>query len=738
MPSPTSEEVARRAAKRQPIRKDANGHEYLTAKQMPPKKIPPGIAALIRKAEQPTLFLCRNRKYPYYDRDKPRGGTKAHPLELDTLKDLRQLHHYTEAREIAIRGQFDGMGIAISGGLIGVDFDHILDADGNLIKSHRGYKLLMAMKQAGAYIEKSPSGTGLHALGYTTEEWREMPPVFIKETNGKKQVEVYARRRFFTLTGDIWQGCDGLEPADLTDFYYDAQSIRGASQRNQKKSRTQGDEGELAFKAVHEGALLEKALRSVPCDDRDEWMGVGWALKHYCEEFNLSTDVAKAMWIDASAKSINYGGEEKEGAKWDTDFVINRNKADHEIIHYPYIFTLADKYDPGWRTRKEENEEEPDVEEEDELDLSDIQKFLFSDADEAEAEVPITPIIALLLYADVAQFIAPGGIGKTTLITLLGIHIILGKDFMGYKIERPGPVVFFSREDNRRLFGQRFFKMLDDLNLTKEQRQQVKANFYMVDASSNLEYRLVNCKGSVLSHSESVDEIIERFKDVKPSMIVLDPAIRFGPGEAKVNDGEDMLVQAGKRICGKLDCAVMFSHHTGKESARRGDGHQYAGRGGSAFSDGCRMVFVCKKYFPDNHPCHNQNPTEHWPGIGSLSGNEVGYELLRPKNSYIPDEERVPVLFVRNGFGFRQVEADVRKVEMTLKDRILQAFQNGSVGLKPNGTMLSEQLEGGRNRNGVNEALSELVGEKLLEQMGKSKKDRWYVLIDQDEGEEMQ
>lgn len=81
---------------------------------------------------------------------------------------------------------FDGIGIVFSADddLIGVDVDHII---GHPISTQ------ILDKFAGTYCERSPSGK-LHALCYGKIER--------SRRQGKTQVEVYDKTRFFTVTGD--------------------------------------------------------------------------------------------------------------------------------------------------------------------------------------------------------------------------------------------------------------------------------------------------------------------------------------------------------------------------------------------------------------------------------------------------------------------------------------------------------------------------------------------------------
>jgi hypothetical protein len=86
-------------------------------------------------------------------------------------------------------GGFDGVGIVLNGdGLAGWDFDHCLDAAGNIIdETVAGYLALL-----DSYSEISPSGTGLRVFLRAT-----LPP------KGRKKgpIECYENVRYLTVTG---------------------------------------------------------------------------------------------------------------------------------------------------------------------------------------------------------------------------------------------------------------------------------------------------------------------------------------------------------------------------------------------------------------------------------------------------------------------------------------------------------------------------------------------------------
>jgi RecA-family ATPase len=70
--------------------------------------------------------------------------------------------------------------------------------------------------------------------------------------------------------------------------------------------------------------------------------------------------------------------------------------------------------------------------------------------------------------------------------------------------------------------------------------------------------------------TQLADAIVERFRDAPPVMVGFDPAISFGAGERIVNDNEQSLVLAARRIVRGLGCCVRLIAHTGRKTRDRG------------------------------------------------------------------------------------------------------------------------------------------------------------------------
>lgn len=94
-------------------------------------------------------------------------------------------------------GRFDGVGFILKGeGLVGIDIDDCLGSPNVMFDA---FEFLHAI--GCKYIEVSPSGNGLHGLGLCEE--------IISAKIGKyksAKVEVYASKRYLTITGQLFPG----------------------------------------------------------------------------------------------------------------------------------------------------------------------------------------------------------------------------------------------------------------------------------------------------------------------------------------------------------------------------------------------------------------------------------------------------------------------------------------------------------------------------------------------------
>jgi len=119
------------------------------------------------------------------------NGRPASSVDKSTWHKFDEIKHCTPCKDHGAGFCFDGSGI------VGIDLDHCLTSSGEVIEKFKDVVDLL-----DSYIEKSPSGTGLHLLMRCNT-----PPY----PSGKRKnfedgtgIEIYSSGRYFTITGEKW------------------------------------------------------------------------------------------------------------------------------------------------------------------------------------------------------------------------------------------------------------------------------------------------------------------------------------------------------------------------------------------------------------------------------------------------------------------------------------------------------------------------------------------------------
>lgn len=217
-------------------------------------------------------------KMPYYVDGTPRHG------RLDTQDDMARLGSLEDAVAALPHGPWSGIGFALGPDgrgrfWQGIDVD---DPD-----------LAVALRDSlPGYVERSPSGRGLHALGIGRD--------FRTLAANKSGVEAYARARFFTVTTQAIGG--NLE--DLADFV----ETHIAPRHRRSTSPPKTDSPPTQQVSAETLADLESALTALDADPYETWIRIGLALAGL-------GDHGRQLWMTWSATSGKFDQTEAE-RKW--------------------------------------------------------------------------------------------------------------------------------------------------------------------------------------------------------------------------------------------------------------------------------------------------------------------------------------------------------------------------------------------------------------------------------------
>lgn len=261
-------------------------------------------------------------------------------------------------------------------------------------------------------------------------------------------------------------------------------------------------------------------------------------------------------------------------------------------------------------------------------------------------------VVSGILPLEVGVMSATGGMGKTTFMLWMAVHIILGRKILGHDVERAGAVLFLTGEDSRDIFQYRVHKICEQLQLTDAERVKVRDGLFVEDLSDRIaRFAEADAKGN-LSATNVVEQVIAEYGERGITLAVCDPLISFSPGERYVNDGAQALLTQARRLCHGLNAAVVLVNHVSKFHAGEGKAKQHAGRGGTAIGDGCRFEYELQP----------STEKELQPLSLQVPADAKAYSLYVHKLSHAARPE-LPYIVVRSQFAWTWAEREQQTLE---------------------------------------------------------------------------
>lgn len=307
---------------------------------------------------------------------------------------------FAQAEAAYLDGDRAGIGFALNGdGIAGVDIDGCVNAATGEIDARA---LALLDKLGAGYVELSPSGTGLRALGYA--------PPLANGANGEidgLHVELYSKGRYLTLTGRPLGGFPG-ELRPLRHFAETAERIR-----NKPKPAPGAEPSGSGRDAAQRLAVIQSGAAGLHDALRDEAASL------------VAQGLAPGAAV-AHLRALMDAGTAQRDERW---------HARRDEI--PALVSSAQaKFAPA----------EPASIELPEVPIGDVgvtqpepQRWIW------DGYVPC---------GQVSMLAGHGGVGKSLLALMLAVAVALGLDFLGRRVERVR-VLFFSAEDGAAVIRRR-------------------------------------------------------------------------------------------------------------------------------------------------------------------------------------------------------------------------------------------------------------------------------------------
>ena len=316
------------------------------------------------------------------------------------------------------------------------------------------------------------------------------------------------------------------------------------------------------------------------------------------------------------------------------------------------------------------------------------------------------------LYQQVRVVGAAGGVGKTTLSLAEALYAALGRPLFGVvPVAQPYGTLIVTAEDSRLEMLGRLSLLAKGMGLCDAEFSEALGRIFILDVVATLLpqfRRLVAANHGALMPTTLVDELGGLATRLGAKHVVIDPLVSFGADEERVNTNAQALIEAARQLM-KAGLAVTLVHHVGQSNAREKAEDQYGLRGGTALSDGARVIHIINPF---------DSGDKAIPGAvrDALHPTTTLARMVTAKLTY--DRKPEPLWLLRDGWRFRGIyaeaddpEAQARAVAQADDEKVLR-FLTKLVreGRQPTGNELARgyAAEIGLSKNRVEDAMRRL------------------------------
>lgn len=665
---------------------------------------PPAMLAasrwLLRDAAKIPLYVAGGRRVGTLDGERDQARLTTFAVAATTL-----LAHPERAT---------GLGFALGHGWHGADLDGCLNDNGDFVKDWAA-AFVDEARNAGCYVEKSPSRHGVHVMGYG--------PLPEGSCHGKdgNGIEIYDHGRYFTVTG--WRL--GALPERPMGSMAGAMVLlpKGRAKPKLVVSNTPpetGQNGPTAHASVgvsttwlHERARATEALKAISADcTRDEWIKIGMALHHASKGHPEGCAIWEAWSMTAPHRYAGDCAYQWQSLKGETESPVTLGS----------LYARAKV--EGWVPPEMRAENAPDTSHLNVGGSDALTAFVLDRArhqrDPAaivKTSAPAFYIEGLLLDRVAGTLVAPGGTSKTTLLIHLGISTALGRDWLGRKVAA-GSFVLFSLDDPQ-----------EDLD---EARARVIGSMKLDAAAIALvsqRVRLVSLRGfpEVLTFANTNDRGMAEASGLRERLtaavralgltdlrcVVLDTLRQFAGGTTNDDRVVTIATQAVTGMVDALGCVGMVSHHSTKAAVRDGiDADQYYGSGSAALGDNLRFVWVLTRVEERDPDKRAEILTRDYhidPMQAPLAASASQLLVLTDTRGSLIRERVDPMMVARDGYQFHRIDAR-RKSRAEKVEQGLAGAREAIVAILREGAAVGKVIIAGLRERGLGGRTADLQG----------------------------
>ncbi|WP_271557817.1 AAA family ATPase [Bradyrhizobium sp. CCBAU 45394] len=201
-----------------------------------------------------------------------------------------------------------------------------------------------------------------------------------------------------------------------------------------------------------------------------------------------------------------------------------------------------------------------------------------------------------LIRKFVSATIAPGGVGKSSLIVSEALSMVSGKALLGVQPTSRLRVWLWNLEDPQEEIARHVQATAQHFELSVG---DIEGHLFV---DSGRDQRLVititDRAGSRILEPV-VDALVAELLARQIDHLVVDPFVSSHDASENDNSAMDCIVKAWGRVAQRANCSIELVHHSRKSAAGETETTAESARGGKALTDGCRSVRVLNRMTTD-------------------------------------------------------------------------------------------------------------------------------------------
>lgn len=193
----------------------------------------------------------------------------------------------------------------------------------------------------------------------------------------------------------------------------------------------------------------------------------------------------------------------------------------------------------------------------------------------------------LLIRKFVTATVSPGGIGKSSLVTVEALAMTSGRGLLGIAPKRRMKVWLWNLEDPQEETARKIEAAALHYGLSEDETD----GYLFVNSGRDTPLVMAKTtRGGAAIVAPVVDALVEQCKANKIDVIVIDPFVSSHEVAENDNTFQDMIIKEWGRVADRANIAVHLVDHTRKMGGMEAEVTTESARGAKAKTDGCRVV----------------------------------------------------------------------------------------------------------------------------------------------------